>query len=219
MIRIFHKINFTVKALVFRDRFLLSARKWFKDKGDETLRLDYDLNQDSVVFDIGGYEGAFSEKIFNKYQSNIYIFEPVKSFYKTIYNKFKDIEKIRLYHFGLSDITKELEISLSDDASSIHINTDRKEKIKLYSIVEFIEQNNIVKIDLMKINIEGGEFDLLPALLDHNIITNIDNLQIQFHKFIENAEIKRENIRNQLSKTHELTYDYYFIWENWRLKK
>lgn len=93
------------------------------------------------------------------------------------------------------------------------------ESIQLKSIVEFIENNRIHKIDLIKINIEGGEFDLLPSLLDHEIITKVDNLQIQFHEFIENSETKRNNIRKQLEKTHELTYDYYFIWENWKIKK
>lgn len=50
------------------------------------------------------------------------------------------------------------------------------------------------------------------------IIKNIGNLQIQFHNFVDNAEEKREVIRKQLSLTHELTYDYYFIWENWELR-
>ena len=40
-------------------------------------------------------------------------------------------------------------------------------------------------------------------------------LQIQFHNFIPNAEKLREDIREDFSKTHHLTYDYYFIWENW----
>lgn len=49
------------------------------------------------------------------------------------------------------------------------------------------------------------------------IIKNIKNLQIQFHNFVDSAEEKREAIRKQLSLTHKLTYDYYFIWENWEL--
>ena len=29
--------------------------RWFGDNGDHTLRLDYPLNEDSVVLDLGGY--------------------------------------------------------------------------------------------------------------------------------------------------------------------
>ncbi len=57
----------------------------------------------------------------------------------------------------------------------------------------------------------------MPELLNMEIIKNIKNLQIQFHNFVDSAEEKREAIRKQLSLTHKLTYDYYFIWENWEL--
>lgn len=40
------------------------ARPWFRDQGDSTLRLDYDLNADSLVVDVGGYLGQWSSDIF-----------------------------------------------------------------------------------------------------------------------------------------------------------
>jgi len=214
-----HKLSKAIKIFILRDKFLLSARQWFKDKGDDTLRLNYNLTEESIVFDVGGYKGGFTEKIYTRYKSNIYIFEPVNNFYNQVDSKFSNFLKIHTYNFGLSNKNQELEIALSEDASSIHIKSGKTEKIKLCSIIEFLDQNNIQNINLIKINIEGGEFDLLPALIDSEIINSIDNLQIQFHTFIENAEKKREEIRKKLSKTHELTYDYYFIWENWKLKK
>ncbi|MCK5819850.1 MAG: FkbM family methyltransferase [Psychromonas sp.] len=158
--------------------------------------------------------------MYNKYQANIYIFEPVLGFYNQIKKRFLDNAKIHTYNYGLSDVNEKIDICIDNDASSTKItDIEMSESIQLKSIVEFIENNRIHKIDLIKINIEGGEFDLLPSLLDHEIITKVDNLQIQFHEFIENSETKRNNIRKQLEKTHELTYDYYFIWENWKIKK
>ena len=46
-----------------RDEFQEIATKWVEDKGDETLRLDYSLTEDSIVFDLGGYRGDFAEAI------------------------------------------------------------------------------------------------------------------------------------------------------------
>lgn len=40
----------------------------------ENLRYNYDLNEDSVVFDLGGYKGEWTEKIFSKYRCYIYVF-------------------------------------------------------------------------------------------------------------------------------------------------
>lgn len=214
-------INFLVnqfKAYILRDEFLLSAKKWFKDNGDNTLRLEYPLNEDSIVFDVGGYKGEFANKIFEKYKCNVYVFEPVSTFYEKICEKFKYNPKIKVFNFGLSDVDEKLDISISDDASSVHTDLDSKEDIKLRSVNEFVLENKVKYIDLMKINVEGGEFQILPALIDSAYIKNIGNLQIQFHNFIPKAEEMRESIRKQLANTHRLTYDYYFIWENWELK-
>ena len=53
-----------------------------------------------------------------------------------------------------------------------------------------------------------------------NAISIFKNLQIQFHDFIiDNAEERMKNIQNKLSKTHEITYQYNFVWENWKIKE
>ena len=40
---------------------------WHRSNGNSTLRMQYKLNEDSVVFDIGGYEGWYSEQLYNKF--------------------------------------------------------------------------------------------------------------------------------------------------------
>ena len=71
----------------------------------------------------------------------------------------------------------------------------------------------------MKINIEGGEYDLLEHFLESGFIKNINNIQIQFHDFIPNAEERMKKIQYELEKTHSLTYQYPFVWENWQRKQ
>ena len=48
---------------------------WLRADGDRTFRLDYpDLNESSIVFDIGGYKGEWSKKyILQVYASNLHI--------------------------------------------------------------------------------------------------------------------------------------------------
>ena len=195
------------------------CKPWFKINGDKTLRLNYDLSQSSIVFDLGGYKGNFAQEIYNRYLCKIFIFEPVKSFYKIIDNKFKNIPKVTAYPFGLANNDKELFISNSEDASSVFIDSDGSEKIKLKSILTFINDNKITHVDLIKINIEGGEYEVLESLLSSGMIPIFKNLQIQFHDFIiDNANERMENIQAQLAKTHKITYQYKFVWENWEIK-
>ena len=76
-------------------------QKWFRDKGDETHNLNYELNEDSVVIDLGGYTGVWGQQIINKYNPNLYIIEPVPSFFNGMVNKFSDNDKVRLLNVGV----------------------------------------------------------------------------------------------------------------------
>lgn len=195
------------------------CKPWFKINGDKTLRLNYNLSKSSIVFDLGGYKGNFAEEIYKRYLCKIFIFEPVKSFYKIIDDKFKDNPKVTAFQYGLANQDKELFISNSEDASSVFIDSEGSEKIELKSILNFINYNKITNVDLIKINIEGGEYEVLESLLASGMIQIFKNLQIQFHDFIiDNANERMENIQAQLAKTHKITYQYKFVWENWEIK-
>lgn len=205
----------TIREKILKERVV----PWLKANGDRTLRLNYDLlNKDSLVFDIGGYVGDWSKNIFSKYACNIFIFEPVKSFSQDISTRFKNNNAIRVFNFGLGNRNKSSYISLNGDASSTLKDGRNKEKIEIKNISEFITDNNISTIDLMKINIEGGEYDLLESLIDNNLIKNIKNIQVQFHDFFPGDKERMENIQTALKETHSITYQYLFVWENWKLK-
>jgi FkbM family methyltransferase len=201
--------------IIQRDRVL----PWVAAKGDETLRLNYDLNEKSVVFDVGGYKGEFATDIFCKYNATIYTFEPIQSFFQIILNKFNNNHKVKVYNYGLGGKDEEIQISMSDNSSSVFLKTEDSETIQLKSIVNFIKENNIESVDLIKINIEGGEYELLEALLENNLISVFKNIQVQFHDFLlEDGKERMHKIQENLSKTHFLTYQFEFVWENWQLK-
>lgn len=192
---------------------------WFRDKGDETLRLNYPLSEKSIVFDVGGYKGEFATSIMNKYNCIVHTFEPIPEFYSIIENKFSNNNKLISHRFGLSNRTHAQQIAVLDNSSSVFASSGDKIQIQLKNVIEFMQENEIAKVDLIKINIEGGEYDLLECLIQNNLINSFVNIQVQFHDFvIENARNRMSNIQSVLSKTHELTYQYDFVWENWKLK-
>ena len=196
------------------------VQSWFKDNGDETHRLNYNLTENSIVFDLGGYKGEFASAIMNKYNCTVFIFEPISFLYDIIVNKFSDNRKLHPYCFGLYNKTTRRQISLSDNASSIFITKTNTVEIQLKDIAEFLNENSVGIIDLIKINIEGAEYDLLESLINYGLISRFKNIQVQFHDFIiPNAELRMRNIQQQLSKTHQLTYQYEFVWENWKIKE
>lgn len=195
------------------------VKPWFAVEGDSTLRLNYVLNENSIVFDLGGYKGEFTSDIYNKYSPTIYVFEPILSFYEIIKNKFSNNSKVNVFPYGLGSKNEQIKISLTDNSSSVYIDSNQFEIIKLKSIINFINENNITSVDLIKINIEGGEYDILEELIENDMISIFKNIQVQFHDFIiSNAKERMNAIQTKLSITHELTYQYEFVWENWKLK-
>jgi len=192
--------------------------QWLESNGDKTLRLDYDLNENSIVFDLGGYHGDWTAHIFCKYGCFVHIFEPVQKFVDIIQKRFNNNKKIILHSYGIAEKDKTVSITLDEDASSVIKSSEKTEEVKLVDTVKFFNEFNIERIDLIKINIEGGEYDLLEYLIETGLIARIKNIQVQFHEFVPNAKKRMNNIQKKLSKTHELTYQFEFVWENWGLK-
>jgi FkbM family methyltransferase len=191
---------------------------WFSTHGDQNLRLNYDLTEESIVFDVGGYEGQWAGDIFSKYHCTIHTFEPVEEYANQIGERFAYNNKVLLHRFGLAGKTKKAWLSVSADGSSIFKESDNMQEISLIKAIDFIKENDIHTIDLMKINIEGGEYELLEHLIDADFIRNIINLQVQFHDFVPGATGRMVKIQEALQKTHYLSYQYEFVWENWRKK-
>jgi FkbM family methyltransferase len=196
----------------------LRTLSWFKRDGDKTLRLDYDLNEDSLVFDVGGYLGDSTANVYEKFKCNVYVFEPVEEFCVKMRERFKGKDKIKIFNFGLGGKNEKHTISIKDDKSSLFRSVGDDVSIEIKDIVSFLDEHKIKNIDLMEINIEGGEYPLLSKLIKSGKIEIVDNIQVQFHDFVENSEKEMKKIKKQLEKTHFPTFQFEFVWENWKRK-
>lgn len=199
--------------------FNITVNEWFRRSGDATFLETHDLDQQSIVVDVGGFTGVWAEKIIKKYDPKFFILEPVKSFQNVLDSKFSNNSKVKILKHGLGT-PGDFQISLSGDASSIFDAADEvaTETISITSFDDFILKNGIENIDLLQINIEGAEYDLLNQILASVFLTNIKKIQVQFHLNVGNAIEKRESIRERLSKTHIETLNFPFVWEAWSLK-
>ena len=90
--------------------------------------------------------------------------------------------------------------------------------MQFIKIDDFLNEHNIRSVNLIKINIEGGEYDLLEHIIDSGEISIFENIQVQFHDFVPHASERMLKIQKELIKTHYLTYQYEFVWENWKRK-
>lgn len=193
-----------------------AVKHWHANKGDNTHSLDHEhLNKESLVIDFGGYTGEWAQQIFDRYGCFIEIYEPGSSFAQEIKERFKD-------HLGSKIIVKEVAVGLFDGKANMFIagpaSIVKKSDEGQVQVVSAASIFSNRKVDLLKMNIEGGEYDAFESLFRNNLISNITSILVQFHP-VDDMSIEKYNaIASQLSKTHQCVFRYPFIWEKWDLR-
>lgn len=152
----------------------------FRKKDGEKLRYSYCFESADIVLDVGGFKGEFAEELYAVSPRRIMIFEPVQEHYDFLVEKFSRNSDVEVFHFGLDASTRQIEISLSSNSSSYNrdLSKSNLETIDLKDIVEFLTQESVVEIALMKVNIEGAEYDLLDRLIKSGNLHKFKHLQI-----------------------------------------
>jgi len=201
---------------LFPNDYQIMVKKWNEDGGDQALRFNYDLDEKSLVIDLGGYQGQWASDLFSRFQCHIYVFEPVPEFAENIQKRFKLNNNIEIFNFGLGGSTRSENIHILGDSSSVFGKSDYCQTIKIVDIVDWLTDKKIRTITLLKINIEGGEYELLERLINSKFIDIFENIQVQFHNITSESHLRMKKIQQELRKTHFPNYQYNFVWEDWR---
>lgn len=182
-----------------------SQAEW-QEGNHEHLRYEYDLKPDDLVIDIGAYRGEWAAEIFSRYGCKLIMIEPgpwiVGTEFGQVINKAAN-DYDGILKFGGAYYYTSAHEDLTHEYDCFDLNT----LLRKYD-----------EIALLKMNIEGGEYTLLPHMISAGLHTRIKNLQIQFHIIAGSPVLDwYEAIRTELSKTHHITWQYKFCWENWCL--
>lgn len=193
-------------------------RAWRADQALDRLFLRYDmLPENPLVLDFGGFAGEWTDQVLShRPGATSHIFEPHPKFAAALRSKFQGNDKVIVHDFALGATAGTLTLSDAGDASSALGGQDGAFTAAIVPVAGFFETEKLDHVDLAKINIEGGEYDLLPALIDSGLIARIDRLRVQFHLFGPELVAKRDDIRAALEKTHDCVWSYPFVWEEWR---
>jgi FkbM family methyltransferase len=194
------------------------VQAWIAADGDRTLRVDYDLDERSLVWDVGGYEGNWSAEIAARYRSTIEIFEPVEEFVDRLQERFRLNPDVHVHAFGLGGESRTDLVAVNGDRTSL-FETGELQKIRIVDVLEQLQSSGVQSIDLLKVNIEGAEYELLDRLIASGRIADVRHLQVQFHDFVPRAEARRDAILHALKGTHRATYSFPWVWEAWDLQE
>ena len=194
---------------------------WFKDNASDLL-YEYDLDRDSIVVEVGAYIGDWCVKMYNRFNCKILAYEPVNEYYIQLKKNISQFENIESYNFGLGQKNEKIKIKRRGVQTTILNQHEGFDDIIEIKDIASLKGLNNISIDLMNINIEGGEYDLLNRVIETKMINHINNIQVQFHEWypsIGKSKVLRNQIHNKLMETHQLDYSYDFVWEKWSKKE
>jgi FkbM family methyltransferase len=163
----------------------ITSFNWFVDvlKNEKWEHLTFEIfnqlsNKEKIAVDIGGWIGVTSIFLSKKFKSVITI-EPDLVAFNTLLENIKDNKcdnvipynkaffnsSVKNIYFGVNDF--DFDSYLGSSTSHIKVNKNNVEdyQIETISILDIIQEVNPFEIGLIKIDIEGGDEDILDEVI------------------------------------------------------
>lgn len=185
---------------------------------DEEDRYVYDLTPASVVLDCGGHKGDFAAKIHERYGCTVHVLEPVRQYYEACCERLGASGRIFIHPWGVGLVTESAPFKIKGDMTGLFAESDEQELVLVKTMADIFSALGLDRVDLLKLNIEGGEFTAVEQLIATGLIERVRNLQVQWHPVVTLCEPRYGHLQQVLASTHQLTFDAGWTWQNWRLK-
>jgi len=139
----------------------------------------------NTVVDVGANIGLWTEYIMHSANcKKVFSVEPNTEALKVLKNSFDD--KVTVVEKAMATKDGELEFFVDENNSTISSvaefdgRSNIKYKVGAISFKSFISQYNLDNIDLFKVDIETGEYDLFESF-DESDFAKINNMLVEFH--------------------------------------
>ncbi|WGH79735.1 FkbM family methyltransferase [Jannaschia ovalis] len=192
-----------------------ALQDWSRD-GGEALRMRFPgLGPADTVLDFGGFEGAWAARLHDAHGCRVHVFEPHPAFIERLRHRFAGNAAVMVHPFAVGRADGVLPLSDDGDASSALSGKGAAVKGEIRAAARVFADLPEDRFAVAKINIEGGEYDLLPALIEAGILDRIDRLQVQFHLYTRADLDRRARLVAAIERTHASDWSYPFVWEQW----
>lgn len=133
------------------------------------------LSYSSTIISIGGGEDiSFELDLYNLTKSKIHIFDPTPRSKKYILEKINSLGGIKFHEYGIADTNRKAKFYFPKDPKHVSCSIVNIQKTDSFievdfKTLDFIKKDlNIDKIDLLKLDIEGAEYQVIDYLLKYN---------------------------------------------------
>lgn len=173
----------------------------------QEINRDYELSNlkiedNDVIIDIGAHVGVVSTQLSKMNpNSKIYSFEPTaNTFYCLSKNlEMNNIKNVKAFNRAVTSNGRDIQMTMSSTNSggSSHFFNNKRELISYVNTVQSVSINELIttilnetgadKIKLLKIDCEGGEYEIIKSLKPE-LFSKIEYMIGEFHTIVNNTE-------------------------------
>ena len=185
---------------------------------DESL-----LNRESVIYSVGvGSNIDFDVELINSFGATVHAFDPTPRSIEWVKNQ--QLPKHFIFHpFGLSAENGHMDFFPPSKASSTHFSpidrygdTNNVVRAPVKDIDTIASELNHKEVDLLKMDIEGAEYEVIEALPKNRVAIN--QILIEFHHMYKGVPISKtvdaistlSNLGFELFNISQRTYEFSF---------
>jgi FkbM family methyltransferase len=200
MIQILKKLKYKLEGRLLIKPQIIVNKIWLgNDYGGFYVHPD-SLNDKSIIYSIGiGEDISFDTAIINNFNSKVYGFDPTKKSVTWVKKNVNNPNFI-FSDVGIASESGKKKFFLPRNNNFVSgsieaidgVNTESYDVLDFKTLREIMQEFKHTKIDLLKMDIEGAEYTVLPQILNENI--DIKQIVLEFHSHM---------IKNGKSKTKE----------------
>jgi len=249
-------LKFKIKSKTFREgmgflayrvflRLLNLGRSHFDSNGElwSLISVFRGLNLNNIcIFDVGVNKGLFIDKTIElaekeELEVSIHGFEPLKFLFDDLQEKYRSSPFVNLNNFGCGNIKKNLPLfvnrqnhtlsSLSKRDLSFHgLELDEEIEVGIIRLEDYCRENRVEHIHLLKIDVEGHEFDVLRGLGQLLSPDFISVIQFEYGGANLDSRVLLKDLLDLLEsrgfrvlkvmKNYYLDFKYNTVWENFQ---
>lgn len=169
----------------------------------------YQVNEGDVVLDLGASVGPFTWSVSDR-ASKIYSFEPIKDTFNVLEKNVGSFENVEVINKALYHTSGRFKFPFDNNLGEGPCETMSKEEelrikndgiiVDTLSFMDFVREYNIDKIDFIKTDTEGGEYNLFKDENINFLKNNVRNIVGEFHLISESHKTEFRYFRDKYLK-------------------
>lgn len=182
------------------------TKKWYGNNYGGFYVCPEFLNENSIIYSMGiGEDISFDTAVIENHNCHVFGFDPTPKSINWINQHHRLPSKFNFFEYGIADISGLIDFYLPKNTEHVsgsfvkqdNINDKRKILVEMKSLDDIVSTLGHKQIDILKMDIEGAEYNVIDSLLKSKV--QINQILIEFHdRFFDDGKNKTLNVIKKL---------------------